>query len=216
MIEKHVRRSDIVKVARLYPTEFEPVRKLAKALTILIDLQAGGDSTPSLDGTELYEALGIALADEETTLQNLLGGLRSLPRSLPSGLWASQSQRRGRRSLRGQPRNFPPFLIPVLIAELTNYLNGKLFNPSIHLVDEGNRDPLQIRWRRQIIEEYDDSHQEQGGILVRPHFMVLDASADTRILNTILEGVAQRNTPQTPEWPCNVHVHQWAESTVSK
>ena len=217
VIQKHVRRADIVKVAVRYPLAFKPVRLLSKVLADLIDRQVGGDYPETLNGQELYAAISDVLAEKGTTLQKLLDDLRSLPEELPSGRWANTAKpQTGKPTLIGQPRNFPRFLVPVLVDELSNYLTGNLFNPRIHLVDDGNRDPLQIRWRREVIDEF--VYEREKGLYdhIQPQFMILDASADIQLLETMFADVAQKYTPQTPEWPCNVHVHQWAKSTVSK
>ena len=51
---------------------------------------------------------------------------------------------------------------------------------------------------------------------IQPQVMVLDASADISLLDTMFENLAQKYAPQVPEWHRNVHVHQWAGHTVSK
>ena len=217
VIAKHVSREDIVKVAAQYPTEHEPVRLLSKVLADLIDLQVVGEYPNTLNGPDLYSAIGDVLGDTGRTLQGLLYDLQSLQSELPSGRWAAKpNPQKGKPTLKGHPRNFPRFLVPILVDELSNHVDGTVFNPRIHLVNDGNRDPLQIRWRRDVIAEfpYEDNHGTFG--CIRPQVMVLDATADISLLNLVFEDVAQKYIPELPEWPANVHVHQWASSTVNK
>lgn len=216
VIEKHVRRADIVKVAAQYPLAFNPVRLLSKVLADLIDRQVGGEYPDRLNGQSLYAAIGDCLEDKGTTLQKLLVSLRSLPELTPY-LWSNKANpEKSKPTLKNQPRNFPRFLVPVLVEELSNFLRGKLFNPRIHLVGDGNRDPLEIRWRRRVIDTFEYKREDGLELYVKPKMMVLDATADIDLLEMIFEGVAQKYMPKSPEWPCNVHVHQWARNTVSK
>ena len=99
-----------------------------------------------------------------------------------------------RRALKGQPRNFPPYLVPIFCEEATLYLNGDEFNPRIQIVNQGGRAPLRIRWRRQLV----GTHQFVNSLLV------LDATADLELLKiaipdgdiNLMFDISARRTPE--------------------
>lgn len=195
------------------PLSLLPVKQLAQAL---LDVLAGSAGTEweRLNGKQLYQAIDMALVAKGSGLRGLVAQLKPVSGKLPTGRWARKSGGTA-ATLAGQPHNFPPYLVPIFCEEATNFLGGKHFNARIHLVSQGDRPPLRVRWRREAVDT--DVNFGQGNRL-KIDFMVLDATADRDLLEYVFPHTSIKGPfrPPSPEWPANVHVHQWAGSIVSK
>ena len=107
------------------------------------------------------------MADRRELINNLRGA------ELPKSPWLDGSE---------LPKNFPPVLVPVLIEESKEWLNGEQFNPRIHIsqTDVGIR--LRIWWRKDLVlfHEFDEPP-------VVPPFFLLDATADPELLRNVID-----------------------------
>lgn len=203
------------------PLSLEPVKQLALALLdVRNDMMETGEER--VNAGPLYRAIEEALARKDLKLQQLVAQLEPLLAHLPMSRWAAkQSTPLGSgATLQDQPQNFPPFLVPIFCEEATNYLHGKHFNPRIHLVNQGDRPTLRIRWRREVADTIvgwvDHGSGEFEHVTIEQEIMVLDATADVRLLRKVVPVVNKIYRPPEPGWPDNVHVHQWANSIVSR
>ena len=149
-----------------------------------------------LEGPPLYEAFTSAIKSEFPTINSLVDELTdSSPTMLP---WSSE--------LEGLPRNFPPKLLPVLSSELRSWVQGRNFNPRVHLTGTGESAELHIWWRKHL-----DHSLEKGP----PPAFILDPTADLSLLNKVFD-VTATFTKDAPPWPKNVIVHQWVDDLVTR
>jgi hypothetical protein len=149
-----------------------------------------------LEGPALYEAFTSAIQSEFPTINSLVDELTdSSPTMLP---WSSE--------LEGLPRNFPPKLLPVLSSELRSWVQGRNFNPRVHLTGTGESAELHIWWRKHL-----DHSLEKGP----PPAFILDPTADPSLLNKVFD-VTATFTKDVPPWPKNVIVHQWVDDLVTR
>ena len=195
---------DLWRVAANYPRYFEPVKQLAISLLELIAIQQSTELSDHLNSHALYEVLNMVLDHNGLPLPTLLHQLKPIQHDLPRGQWARRDNT-GPTDLRGQPLNFAPYLVPIFCEEAEQYIQGRPFNPRIHLVNQGKRAPLQIRWLREVVARSNSS----------TNLLVLDATADMELMGELLS-VRESFQPPLPDWPKNVHVHQWADSSASK
>ena len=189
-----------------HPLQLQPVKELAQAfLSILQEMEESDQDR--LNGPELYRRLDQVLGVRNSSVAELSSQLKPLVGHLPTGRWAGKGLPEGKEpTLQGQPRNFPPFLVPIFREEVEDFHRPIQFNPRIHLVNQGDRGWLRMRWRREILE------REYGELLI------LDATAEFALLERVFSSVPlkQNYYPALPKWPCNVHVQQWGDSVVSQ
>lgn len=200
---------DLGIVAARYPQEYEPVRTLAAVLTDVLSAHRAEGLGESLNGQALYQSVDRHLRRGSTSLAALVAALGRLPRDLPTRQWARK--RGDPQTLQGQPRNFPPYLVPIFLDEARHYLREWPFQPRVHLGGRG--EALRIRWRRRVVE------RDTGvpGVDLGPTpFVVLDATADVELLGRVMPDIYHVHVPALQPWPDNVHVHQWAESVVTR
>lgn len=184
-----VGRADVTTIAETHPDQ--SVRVLSQALSELMVQPPN-----NLHGELLYDALDDALKGNRTTLQELSAELDGA--SLPLAPWLETT---------ALPVNFPPVLVPVMIEEIDAWLNERDFNPRIHLSTTNDKDQLRIWWRKEL--------DLFNPFLALPPFFILDATADPDLLRVVFPTVGSEEL-QTPDWPTNVHVHQWVENLVSR
>lgn len=197
------------------PLVLEPARLITKALLQVLD-QMKESEQAKLNGPELYRNLDSVLTtDFDSSVEQLATQLRLLQGHLPTGQWATKSHAKGKpQTLQGKPRNFPPFFVPVFCEETDAFLLGKEFNPRIHMLNQEGGTCLRIRWRRQAVDR--EFYLTGGQRFAFEHLVVLDATADAGLLDRVFPGIKNVHTPALPEWPTNVHVHQWGDSVVSQ
>ena len=185
--EQHATERDLRTVRDHYPPEFGAVSTLAKTLLEAYSSLAQGDND-RLEGEPFYRTLDDILAHSNSGLGELLGKLRPNRNVLPTVHWSKKF------SLKAEPRNFPPALVPVFCDEAEAYLRGDHFNPRIRLVDQGDRAPLQVRWRLEVVDPLVLDTGEDSP----PYVVVLDATADSDLLDTVLPYVDREFRPKRP------------------
>ena len=175
--------------------ESHPNRAIAATCRALASLM-GSKRDFRLDGSALYEALTLAIRSDYPAINLLLEELTdSTPTLFP---WSDDTVE--------LPRNFPPKLFPVLSYELRSWIQGRNFNPRVHLIGTGGGAELHIWWRKKL----DRSSGKR-----QPPAFVLDATADLSLLNKIFDVTTTFNN-DVPVWPENVKVHQWVDDLVTR
>jgi hypothetical protein len=222
MVEKSASDGDLRTLVARYPSltnphdgdplDLEPVRHLTQALLDLLDeMRQGGQKR--LNGQELYGRLDTVLRAGDSSLPQLVAELTPLRGHLPTGRWAKKSPAKGnQQTLRGQPSNFPRFLVPIFCEEADALRRGKHFNPRIHLLNQDKGPCLRVRWRRQVVDRGIDL--KGGGVFAWEDLVVLDATADAGLLERVFSDFRNIPTPDLTDWPTNVHVHQWVDDVV--
>ena len=185
-----VKKNDVIKAGEIHPdaTIAATCRAIGSLMKTKMDFR--------LEGTALYEALASAIKSDFPAIHELLDELiSSNPTMSP---WSNEPG--------DQPNNFPPKLLPVLCHELRFWIQGRDFNPRVHLVGTGDSADLHIWWRKQL-----DHSLEKGP----PPAFILDATADPSLLNKIF-AVTATFTEDVPSWPENVKVYQWTDDLVTR
>ncbi|MCH7738401.1 MAG: hypothetical protein IH872_13500 [Chloroflexi bacterium] len=185
-----VGKSDVIAAGESHPDT--AIAATCRALASLMETQMDF----RLEGAALYEAFASAIKPEFPTINVLADELTGATPTMSP--WSSDQE--------GLPRNFPPKLLPVLSSELRSWVQGRNFNPRVHLTGTGDSAELHIWWRKQL-----DHSLEKGP----PPAFILDPTADPSLLNKIFE-VTATFTKDVPSWPKNVIVHQWVDDLVTR
>lgn len=201
----HATYKDIRVATAHHPNQ--PVRLLSEMLLKLIDDMVENTAAKPLYGSSLYESLDSALKQADSSLAKLVGDSKGIDK-LTSNNWALGEGAKTKVKMPSN-RNFPVHLVPIFLQEASMYLKGRQFNPRIRLVNQGNRAPLQIRWRLEVVGQDEGDQNRTTSVLL------LDATADRQLLDKVFPGLASPKL-SVPEWPSNVYVHQWADDSVSK
>ena len=130
-------------------------------------------------------------------------------KDLSEAILPSDSDWTGASDANALPPNFAPRLAKRLLSELALYLGGIPFNPLIHVVwdkpDEGQpvQSLLRICWPRYVPYK-------------APPMLVLDASADPRLLAKAMPPLEVAGAIAEPPFPPSVRVYQLADKRVTK